>query len=94
MKEAEEIVQKYVSGRSQPAFFYQLSFFIPLKQMPTLPESRLGAEQGQVPRVGDQILVDVPTELETGVRKDRFVPIASVLTTIHPTILSVPLATS
>ena len=45
-------------------------------------------------RVGDQILVDMPAELEAYVRKNRFVPIAPVIIATHPTTLSVPLAKS
>ena len=65
-----------------------------LKQMPTLSESRLGAQQGKVPRVDNQVLIDMPAELETGVRKNRFVPIAAVFTAIHPTDLSATHASS
>ena len=90
----KKIIQENVFGGTQSTLFYQLTFFVSLKQMPTLPESRLGAEQRQMPCVGDQVLIDMPAELEACVRKNRFVPIASVFTAIHPTDLSAILATS
>ena len=60
--------------------------------MVMLSETRLTVEQAEVPRVGDQVLVDMPAELEACVRKNRFVPIAAVFTAIHPSALSATLA--
>ena len=90
--EPEQIVKEDVSGRSQPAIFNQATFFISLQQMPPLAKPRLETDQRKAPRVGDQVFVDVPAELKTCVRKNRFVPIASVVTATHPTALSATLA--
>ena len=43
VKSPKKIIQENVFGGTQSTLFYQPTFFVSLKQMPPLPESRLGA---------------------------------------------------